>query len=50
MNDCRLCAFLKFRQATRISLIEKESHQQTPEKTKNSDEHEKRDNINLLVS
>ena len=41
---------LNFHRATHVSLIQNESYQQSLEKTKNNAEHEKRDNINTLVS
>ena len=37
---------LNFHRATHTSLFQNESYQQSPEKTKNNDEHEKRENIN----
>ena len=36
---------LNFRQATHLSLIQNESHQQSPEKRENNGKHENRDNI-----
>ena len=41
---------LNFHWATHVSLIQNEIYQQSPEKTKNNGEHEKRDNINTRVS
>ena len=37
---------LNFHQATHVSLIQNESYQQSPEKTENNGEHEKRHYIN----
>ena len=37
---------LNFHQATHISLIHNKSYRQSPQKRKNNDEHEQRDNIN----
>ena len=41
-----LAIILNFHRATHVSLIQNESYQQSPEKTKNDGEYEKRDNIN----
>ena len=42
----RRLLFLNFYRATHASLMQNESYQQIPKKTKNNGEHEKRDNIN----
>ena len=41
---------LKFHQAAHVSLIQNESYQQSPEKTKNNGEHEMREKISALES
>ena len=41
-----LTIILNFHRAAHVSLIQNESNQQSPEKTKNNGEYEKRDNIN----
>ena len=41
---------LNIHRATHASLIQNESYRRSPEKTKTSSEHEKRDNINIRVS
>ena len=38
-----------FHRTTHLSLIQAESYQQTPNKTKNNGEHKKREHINTLV-
>ena len=41
---------LNFHQATNVSLIQNENYQQSPEKTENNGEHEKRKYFNTRLS